>query len=202
VRKVVIILLILFLLVTAGVAYLYLTGNILAGPLRDAVKGVPVLGRMWGVMKPAAARGKSAPSAAVTANGTGGAGAATTGADGGTPGKMTSGAAATWADLQRRGADLEAKEKVFTARQEALAQAERQLAADREAFEKARLSVDKLAQMYEAMKPAEAAAILAKLPERQAAILLARMEVKLAGRVLACLDPTAAARLMALMGGN
>lgn len=59
--------------------------------------------------------------------------------------------------------------------------------------EQEQANLDKLAKLYEAMKPAEASQILLQLNDQTIAQLLSRMGDRQAGKVLGVIDPTRAA---------
>ena len=106
------------------------------------------------------------------------------------------------AEVQRKTEELAAREKALNEREAQLLLEEQRLAQDQEAFLKAKVSAEKLATMYGAMKPSEAAAIIAQLPERQAANLLALMDEEQAGKIMALVDKSLAVRLTVMLTGN
>lgn len=179
------------LVLSAGGTYLYLSGSSLAAPLKPVVASMTRLVKSRLPQKTAdKAKGSTATaSAGQTAGGTAG------------PGGDAS-TAAVWAEIQRKTDELTAREKAMTEREAQLILGEQRLAQEQDAFLKVKVSMDKLALMYEAMKPNEAAAIIGQLPERQAANLLARMDESQAGKILALFEKSLAARLTLMLAGN
>lgn len=107
------------------------------------------------------------------------------------------------ADLDRRKGELAAVEQQITARLVALKKAKAALG-DAEAGREAGRTegIGRLIAVYDAMKPAEAATILAALPPDFAAEILARVQPDTGARIIAQIDPGQAAVLTAHMGAR
>lgn len=107
------------------------------------------------------------------------------------------------ADLDRRKQDLAAAEAQITARLAALKKAKAALGdtrADQDAGRSA--GIERLIAVYDAMKPAEAATIIAALPPDFAAEILTRVQPDAGARIIAQIDPGQAAVLTAHMGAR
>lgn len=107
------------------------------------------------------------------------------------------------ADLDRRKRDLAAAEQQITARLVALKKARAALGEARAGQDAGRTEgIDRLIAVYDAMKPAEAATILAALPPDFAAEILTRVQPDAGARIIAQIDPGQAAILTAHMGAR
>lgn len=107
----------------------------------------------------------------------------------------------TLADLDRRKAELVSAEGRLTDRlvelrktREAIARSTTTNKAGRDA------GISRLIAVYDAMKPAEAAQVIAALPPDFAAEILARVQPDNSARIIAAIEPTQAAILTARMG--
>ena len=186
----------ILLVLSAGGTYLYLNGSHFLDPLRPVVTSLSRLAKDK-LAAVGAAKRKPAP-------------ASKSGADGaktaGTPGTPGAGGDATttvvWTEIQKKSDELAAKEKALNDRETQLILAEQRLVQEQQAFSKVKADVGKLAEMYEAMRPSEAAAVLGRLPERQAANLLAQMDGSKAGKIMAYFQAELAARLSMMLAGN
>lgn len=95
-------------------------------------------------------------------------------------------------------ARLETERRALEAREEALRREEARIAARLEELEQAEeraATIDRLREIYEAMRPEEAAAVAEKLEDAVLLQLLTNMEPARAARLLGQLDPDRAARL-------
>jgi len=109
------------------------------------------------------------------------------------------------ADQYRR---LEMLQSEIEAQQAEIARQREEIVKEREKFESGKAaamnkedpSVKKLAQIYEAMKPAEAAGILETLPDAQVAAILSKMsDNRQKGKILALLNKEKTARINRLI---
>lgn len=105
------------------------------------------------------------------------------------------------ADLDRRKQDLAAAEERITARLEALKAAKSALGdAKTGKSDASAAGIERLIAVYDAMKPAEAATILAGLPPDFAAEILTRVQPDAGARIIAAIEPGQAAILTTYMG--
>jgi flagellar motility protein MotE (MotC chaperone) len=107
------------------------------------------------------------------------------------------------ADLERRKRELAATEAQITTRLAALKKAKAALGETREDRNEGRTEgIERLIAVYDAMKPAEAATIIAALPPDFAAEILTRVQPDAGARIIARIDPGHAAILTAHMGAR
>ena len=105
------------------------------------------------------------------------------------------------ADLDRRKADLAAAEDRITSRLGALKATKAALGDAKDGKSAASTAgIDRLIAVYDAMKPAEAATILASLPPEFAAEILTRVQPDAGARIIAAIEPGQAAILTTYMG--
>lgn len=105
------------------------------------------------------------------------------------------------ADLDRRKQDLAAAEAKIKARLEALKSAKAALGQTRtDKTGASAAGIDRLIAVYDAMKPAEAATIIASLPPEFAAEILTRVQPAAGARIIAAIEPGQAAILTTYMG--
>lgn len=107
------------------------------------------------------------------------------------------------ADLDRRKQELAAAEQRIKTRLDALKSAKAALGTARgnQAAGTAQ-GIDHLIAVYDAMKPVDAATILAALPPDFAAEILARVQPETGARIIASIEPGQAAILTARMGSR
>lgn len=107
------------------------------------------------------------------------------------------------ADMERRKQELAAAEHRIKARLEALKSAKAALS-DANASRSAGTAegIERLISVYDAMKPADAATILAALPPDFAAEILTRVQPEASARIIASIEPGQAAILTAHMGSR
>lgn len=107
------------------------------------------------------------------------------------------------ADLERRKRELATAEAQITTRLAALKKAKAALGDARAGQEAGRSEgIERLIAVYDAMKPAEAATIIAALPPDFAAEILTRVQPDAGARIIARIDPGQAAVLTAHMGAR
>ena len=107
------------------------------------------------------------------------------------------------ADLDRRKAEIAAAEAQITARLLALKKAKAALGETKAGQDAGRSGgIERLIAVYDAMKPAEAATILAALPPDFAAEILTRVQPETGARIIAQIEPGQAAVLTAHMGAR
>lgn len=107
------------------------------------------------------------------------------------------------ADLDRRKDDLAAAEEQLLRRLAALKQAKASMGDARAARDSGTVAgIERLIAVYDAMKPADAALILAALPPDFAAEILARVQPDAGARIIARIEPAHAAVLTAHMGSR
>ena len=107
------------------------------------------------------------------------------------------------ADLDRRKQELAAAEARIKTRLDALKAAKAALTDARGArADGTAAGIERLIAVYDAMKPAEAATILAVLPPDFAAAILMRVQPETGARIIARIDPGQAAVLTAHMGAR
>lgn len=107
------------------------------------------------------------------------------------------------ADLERRKRELAAAEAQITTRLAALKKAKAALGDARAGQDAGRSEgIERLIAVYDAMKPAEAATIIAALPPDFAAEILTRVQPDAGARIIAQIDPGQAAVLTAHMGAR
>lgn len=107
------------------------------------------------------------------------------------------------ADLDRRKQELAAAEQRIRTRLTALKAAKTALGDARGAQAAGTAAgIERLISVYDAMKPAEAANILAALPPDFAAEILTRIQPETSARIIAGIDPGQAAVLTAHMGAR
>lgn len=107
------------------------------------------------------------------------------------------------ADLDRRKQEIAAAEQRIKSRLDALKAAKAALGDARGAQAAGTVAgIDRLIAVYDAMKPTEAATILAALPPDFAAEILARVQPEASARIIASIDPGQAAVLTAHMGSR
>lgn len=107
------------------------------------------------------------------------------------------------ADLDRRKQEIAAAEQRIKARLDALKSAKAALgAAQGNRAAGAAQGIDHLIAVYDAMKPVDAATILAALPPDFAAEILARVQPETSARIIASIEPGQAAILTARMGSR
>lgn len=107
------------------------------------------------------------------------------------------------ADLDRRKDDLAAAEQQLIRRLTALKQAKASVGDARTAHDSGTAAgIERLIAVYDAMKPADAAMILAALPPDFAAEILARVQPDAGARIIARIEPAHAAVLTAHMGSR
>ncbi len=107
------------------------------------------------------------------------------------------------ADLDRRKQELAAAEARIKTRLDALKAAKAALSDVRGArADGTAAGIERLIAVYDAMKPAEAATILAALPPDFAAEILMRVQPETGARIIARIDPGQAAVLTAHMGAR
>ena len=107
------------------------------------------------------------------------------------------------ADLERRKGEIAAAEAQITARLLSLKKAKAALGETRAGQDAGRSEgIERLIAVYDAMKPAEAATIIAALPPDFAAEILTRVQPDAGARIIAQIDPGQAAVLTAHMGAR
>ncbi|WP_134724871.1 MotE family protein [Paracoccus luteus] len=107
------------------------------------------------------------------------------------------------ADLDRRKAEIAAAEARLKTRLFQLREARAAMAGDTAARRAgADLGIERLISVYDAMKPAEAATVLAALPPDFAAEILMRVQPETGARIIAAVDPGQAAILTTHMGAR
>ena len=107
------------------------------------------------------------------------------------------------ADLARRKEEIAAAEAQIVARLLSLKKAKAALAETRAGQDAGRSEgIERLIAVYDAMKPAEAATIIAALPPDFAAEILTRVQPDAGARIIAQIDPGQAAVLTAHMGAR
>ena len=107
------------------------------------------------------------------------------------------------ADLDRRKQEISAAEERIRTRLQALKTAKAALGDARGARQAGTTAgIDRLIAVYDAMKPAEAATIIAALPPDFAAEILARIQPEASARIIASIEPGQAAVLTAHMGSR
>ena len=107
------------------------------------------------------------------------------------------------ADLDRRKQDIATAEQQLKTRLEALKAAKAALGGARSKQSDATTAgIDRLIAVYDAMKPAEAATILAALPPEFAAEILTRVQPDAGARSIAAIEPGQAAILTTYMGAR
>lgn len=105
------------------------------------------------------------------------------------------------ADLERRRAELAAAQSTLQDRLGQLRRAQKALKdADMDAGQSRGRGIEQLIAVYDAMKPAEAAEVLAALPPDFAAEILARVQPETGARIIAAIEPSQAAVLTARLG--
>ena len=182
------------LVLSAGGTYLYMSGSPLLAPLKPVLAAGVRLAKAK--LRPQRAAEKKADA--------GTAGSATTGGKTATAGSAAGDqtTATALAEIQRKSDELAAREKALNEKEAQILLEGQRLAQDQEAFLKAKVSMAKLAALYEAMKPSEASVIIGQLPERQAANLLALIDEQRAGKIMALFDKGLAVRLTVMLAGN
>lgn len=107
------------------------------------------------------------------------------------------------ADLDRRKQEIAAAEERIRTRLQSLKTAKAALGDARGARQAGTTAgIDRLIAVYDAMKPAEAATIIAALPPDFAAEILARIQPEASARIIASIEPGQAAVLTAHMGSR
>ena len=102
-------------------------------------------------------------------------------------------------DLTALAAQLEAKEAELASKEQQLAAWEEELTALSSELEGKKASYQRLAAMYEEIRPANAAALLGSMSEREAASILAYMDEETAAKILQAMNTSQAARLIEAM---
>ena len=107
------------------------------------------------------------------------------------------------ADLDRKKQDIAAAEQALKTRLQALKAAKSALGDARtQRTDATTAGIDRLIAVYDAMKPAEAATILAALPPEFAAEILTRIQPDTGARIIAAIEPGQAAILTTYMGAR
>lgn len=105
--------------------------------------------------------------------------------------------------LDTRKAEIATAEAALRARATELRQQKSGIQTRRNgASEAVRADIDRLVAVYDQMKPAEAAAVLANLPPDFAAEILMRVQPETGARIIAAVEPRQAALLTAQMGAR
>lgn len=107
--------------------------------------------------------------------------------------------AAREAALQEAQAAAEAKAKELADKEKLLAQREAALTQLETQLQGTKNTVDKLARLWAAMKPTEAAAVAERLDDELLVSILTKMDEKQAARIMAALPPVTSARLTRIM---
>lgn len=110
--------------------------------------------------------------------------------------------AAREAAVQEAQAALDAKAKELADREKALAEKEKAVAQLQAELENRKEVVDKLARLYNLMKPVEVAAVAERLDDELLVSILGRMEEQQAAKVLAAMPPATSARLTRMIAAG